>query len=97
MTVFWFQVGFGLFLIIILITLGIKFSKEKKFLDDEKILKIIREKLYQDGIDYFELESVVSLKNPNVSTVIVNAEHSKIVFEIDNDSGKILTKEKLVY
>ena len=97
MTVFWFQVGFGLFLIIILITLGIKFSKEKKFLDDEKILKIVREKLYQDGIDYFELESVVSLRSPNISTVITDAEHSKIAFEIDNDTGRILTNEKLVY
>ena len=97
MTVFWFQVGFGLFLIIILITLGIKFSKEKKFLDDEKILKIVRENLYQDGINYFELESVVSLRNPNISTVIINAEHSKIAFEIDNDSGKIFNKEKFVY
>lgn len=89
--------GFGLFLIIILIILGIKFSKEKKFLDDEKIIKIVREKLYQDGIDYFELESVVSLGDPNFSTVIINAKHSKIALEIDNDSGKILNKEKLVY
>ena len=97
MTVFWFQVGFGLSLIIFLIILGIKFSKEKKFFDDEKILNIVRKKLYQDGIDYFELESVISIRNPNITTVIINDDHMKIALEIDNISGKIITKEKLVY
>ena len=96
MIVFWFQVGFGLFVILILIALGIKISKEKKrIVNDEKILKIVRDELDKDGFDYFELESIISLDNPNVTSVIVRVGYLEIAIEIDNNSGKIISKERI--
>jgi len=49
-----------LLLILILIGLGIKASKDKpKSLDDEKILEIVKNKLDEDEFNHFELESIV--------------------------------------
>ncbi len=95
MLVFWFQIGFGLFLILILIGLGIKFSKQKKSINDEKILKIIQNELSRDGFDHYELKSIISLNEPNVTSVIVNAGYLEIALEINNNSKKIINKERI--
>jgi len=75
--------------------LGIKVSKEKNIVNDEKTLKIVRDELDRDGFDYFELESIVSMSKPNVTSVIVRVGYLEIALEIDNDSGKIINKEKI--
>ena len=94
--IFWFQVGFGLFLIIILIVLGIKYSKDKtKLVNDEKIIKIVEDELNKDGFSYFELQSITSMTEPNVTSVMVNTGYLEIAIEIDNDSGIIISKEKI--
>ena len=93
--VFWFQLGFGLFIILILIALGIKVSKEKNTVNDEKVLKIVRDELDKDGFDYFELESIISLDNSNVTSVIVRVGYLEIAIEIDNNSGEIISKERI--
>lgn len=93
--VFWFQIGFGLFLILILIALGIKFSKDKNMINDEKALKIIQNELNRDGYDHYELKSITSLKKPNVTSVIVSVGYLEIALEIDNNSKKIISKERI--
>jgi hypothetical protein len=94
--VFWFQVGFGLFLILILIVLGIKYSKDKtKLVNDEKIIKIVEDELDKDGFSYFELQSITSMTEPNVTSVVVNTGYLEIAIEIDNDSGRIVSKERI--
>jgi hypothetical protein len=94
--IFWFQVGFGLFLILILIGLGIKASKDKpKSLGDEKILEIVKNKLDEDEFNHFELESIVSLNTPNITSVIAKTDYLEIAIEVDNYSGKIISKERL--
>ncbi len=95
MTIFWFQIGFGLFIIFVLVILWIKFSKEDITTNDEKVLKIIRKELEQDGYYNFELESVISLDKPNITTIIVNVGYQEIALEIDNGSGKIISKERI--
>lgn len=70
-------------------------SKEKMPINDERVLKIVRDELYQDGFDYFELESITSLDKPKVTSVIVITKHQEIALEIDNDSGKIINKERI--
>ncbi len=96
MIIFWFQIGFGLFLILILVALGIKFSKEQSMVDDEKILRIVEEELEQDGLDHYELKSIISINKPNVTSVIINAGYQEIALEIDNNSEKIINKERIV-
>jgi len=94
--VFWFQVGFGLLLILILIGLGIRASRDKtKLLGDEKIIKIVEEELNKDGFNNFELKSIVSLNSPNITSVIVSSNYLEIGMEVDNYSGKIISKERL--
>lgn len=92
MITFWIEIGFALLLILIVIILSIKFSKEKDSIDDEKALKITRDELYQDGFDYFELESITSLDK--TTTVIVKVGFQEIALEIDN-TGKIISKERI--
>jgi len=82
-------------LILFLIGLGIKFSKEKNIVNDEQMLKIVRNELDEDGYDHFELESIISMNKPNVTSVIVSVGYVEIALEIDNDSGKIINKEKI--
>jgi len=94
--IFWFQVGFGLFLILILIGLGIRASKDKtKIFDDEKILDIVKDELDKEDFNHFELKSIVSLNTPNITSVIVGSNYQEIAMEIDNHSGNIINKERL--
>jgi hypothetical protein len=94
--IFWFQVGFGLLLILILIGLGIKTSKDKKkSLDDEKILEIVKDELDKDGFNHFELQSIVSLNAPDITSVIASTDYLEIAVEVDSNSGKIISKERL--
>jgi|GEM_PF-1353809 hypothetical protein len=95
MIIFWFQIGFGLFMILILITLGIKFSKGKNITNDEKVIKIIKDELGRDGFDHYELKSIISISKPNVTSVIVDVGYQEIALEIDNNSYRIISKERI--
>ena len=95
MEILYFQFGFGLFVLLILISLAIKFSKTKNILNDEKIIKIIGDELNRDNFDSFELKSIVAIDKPNITSVIVSAGHQEIALEISNDSEKIISKEKI--
>lgn len=94
--IFGFQVGFGLLLILILIGLGIRASKDKtKLLDDEKMLDIVKKELDKADFNHFELKSIVSLNTPNITSVIASTNYLEIAMEVDNHSGKIISKERL--
>lgn len=95
MAILYFQFGFGLLVLLILISLAIKFSKIKNILNDEKIIKIIRDELNRDNFDSFELKSIVAIDKPNITSVIVSVGYQEIAFEISNDSEKIISKEKI--
>jgi hypothetical protein len=93
MILFWFQVGFGLFVILILIALGIKSLKEKTTITDEKTIQIVREKLLQDDHYHFELVSIITMGK--ITTVIVNIGYQEIALEIDKESGTIRSVERI--
>jgi len=95
MAILYFQFGFCLFVLLILISLAIKFKKQKNIVNDEKIIKIIRDELNRDNFDSFELKSIVAINKPNITSVIVSAGYQEIALEISNDSGKIISKEKI--
>ncbi|MBC8516667.1 MAG: hypothetical protein ISR81_02670 [Nitrosopumilus sp.] len=95
MAIFWFQIGFGLFIIFILVMLWLKFSKEDTTTNDDEVLKIIRKELEQDGYYNFELESIISLDKPKITTVIVNVGYQEIALESDKESGEIISKERI--
>lgn len=62
---------------------------------DEEIIGIIESEIKKDGFDHFELKSIISLDEPNITFVIVNTRFIEISLEVDNLSGKILNKEKI--
>ncbi|KAF6244936.1 hypothetical protein [Nitrosopumilus sp. b2] len=95
MSLFWFEIGFGLLIILILIVLSIKFSKQKTTINDEKALKIIHDELERDGHYNFELESITSIDNPKIISVIVRMRYQEIGIEINKNSGEILSKERI--
>ena len=93
MILFWFQVGFGLFVILILIALGIKSLKEKTTITDEKTIQIVRDKLLQDDHYHFELISIITIDK--ITTVIVNVGYQEMALEIDKESGIIRSVERI--
>lgn len=93
MILFWFEIGFGLFVFLILIALGIMTIKEKTRISDEKIIEIINKKMLHDEYYNFELTSIVTVDK--ITTVIVNTGYQEIALEIDNESGIIYNIEKL--
>ena len=85
--------GFGLLVIMTLLALAVKPSKEKDAItnDDEIALNKARQEL--GSYDYYEIESIESLgKN---TTVIANTGSLEIAIDIDNKTGKTLSKEKI--
>jgi len=85
--------GFGLLIIMTLLGLAIKPSKEKDAItnDDEIALNKAKQKL--ENYDHYEIESIESLgKN---TTVIANTGSLEISIDIDNKTGKTLSKEKI--
>ena len=76
-----------------LLGLAVKPSKGKDVItnDDEIALNKARQKLA--SYDYYEIESVESLgKN---TTVIANTGSLEVAIDIDNKTGKTLSKEKI--
>ena len=85
--------GFGLLIIMTLLGLAIKSSKEKYIItnDDEIVLNKAKQEL--GDYDYYEIKSIESLgKN---TTVIANIGFLEIAIDIDNKTGKTLSKEKI--
>lgn len=70
-------------------------GKDEKIIKDEKAVGIVESKIRKDGYDHFELESITSLEKPNITSVIVDTGSLEISMEIDNHTGKILSKEKI--
>jgi len=95
MTFLYYPLGFGLFVLLILISLAIKFPKTKNIVNDEKIIKIIQDELNGYNFDSFELKSIVAINKPNITSVIVGVGYQEIALEISNDSGKIISQEKI--
>lgn len=70
-------------------------SRTQKTLDDQQILKLVEKYLDDDSVEKYEVTSIVSLDKEK-TTVIVNTGHLDIALEINNVTGKIISKEKLI-
>ena len=71
-------------------------SRTQKTLDDQQILKLVEKYLEDDSVEKYEVTSIVSLDKEKTTTVIVNTGHLDIALEINNVTGKIISKEKLI-
>ena len=75
---------------------AVRTSKSSQCIDDQTVLDVVKKNLELDFIGQYELTSIVSLDEEKVTTVIVNTGSIDIAFEIDNETGNVLTKEKLI-
>ena len=90
---FWLEMGFGLLIIMTLLGLAIKPSKEKDAITNDDEVALNKAKHELDSYDHYEIESIESLdKN---TTVIANTGSLEISIDIDNKTGKTLSKEKI--
>ena len=90
------ELWIGVFLVIAIISLAVKYSRGRETLDDQKVLDILRKELQDDITGSYEISSIVSLDESHITTVIVHTQYYDLAVEIDNISGKILRKEKLI-
>ena len=89
----WFEIGFGLLIIMVVLGRPVKLSKEKDTItNDEIILNKARQEL--NNYDYYEIESIESLDKK--TTVIANTGFLEIVIDIDKKLEKHSTKKKLI-
>jgi len=91
----WFNIGFVLIVGSTVLWLIFKIKREDKSgINDDHIIKNIEKELELDGVEHFELKSIVSLNDSTVTSIIVNTGHQEIAI-VDNITGKIIHKEKL--
>lgn len=92
----WFDVGFGIVVVFVALWLVYKMKKDLKSSDeDDNIIKIIEKELELDGMENFELKSIVTLNNSNITSIIVYSKHQEVAMEVNNITGEIVHKERL--
>lgn len=93
------EMWIGFYLLMILLSYAILTSSKKtepRVKDDQDALQITKEALENDEVMRYEVVSIVRMDDIQKTTVIVETETLSISLEIDNNSGKVLNKEKLV-
>ena len=71
------------------------YSKLTKIVNDNSALKIINDTLENDDIERFEVTSIITRDDIDITTLIVKTGFLEIAYEIDNKLGKIVHQEKL--
>ena len=90
---FWLEMGFGLLIIMTLLGLAIKPSKEKDTITNDDEIALNKAKQELENYDHYEIESIESLGKS--TTVVANTGSLEISIDIDNKTGKTLSKEKI--
>ena len=85
--------GFGLLIIMTLSGLAIKSSKENDAITNDDEIALNKAKQELENYDHYEIESIESLGKS--TTVIANTGSLEISIDIDNKTGKTLSKEKI--
>jgi hypothetical protein len=88
--------GFYLLMALILYAILTINKKEVRVRNDEDALQIVAEILENDEITNYEVISIVRMEELHTTTVFVEKNGLKISLELDNITGKMLNKEKLI-
>lgn len=94
----WLEIWIGFFIMMGVISFLILTSSIRpstKIVNDQDALQMVEEVMKNDSIDHYEVTSIISNPETNVTTVIITTGIIEIALEIDNHAGKILSKERL--
>ena len=98
MSLFWIELWIGFFIVMSLLAVAIMTSSFRPITrgsNDQDALQITKETLDNDGIEYYEVTSITPIDDTDVTTVIVHTGTMEIALEIDNNSGKLISKERI--
>ncbi len=65
-------------------------------INDESVLKSAQKELDVGDVGPYEVSSITSLDETKTTTIIVDTGSANIALEIDQNSGRIVNKEKLL-
>ncbi|MGQ0605516.1 MAG: hypothetical protein ACT4OD_00980 [Candidatus Nitrosotenuis sp.] len=86
----------GFYIMLLLLSYAILTSNKKQSVvhNDADALRIVSQALESDEVNHYEIISIVQIKD--TTTVIIETNASSIAIEIDNTTGDIISKEKLI-
>lgn len=93
------ELWIGFYVLMTLLSYAILTSGNKatlKIRDDQDALQIVKKVLEDDEIMHYEVVSIVRMDDIKTTTVIIETGVLDICLELDNNSGKVISKEKLV-
>lgn len=99
MAITFLEIWIGFYIMMCIIALLILTSSPKaiqKVSNDQAALQLAKETLEKDDISHYEVISIVTMDDTNITTIIVATETLEIALEIDNDSVKVVNKERLI-
>lgn len=93
------EMWIGFYILMSIISYAILTSDKKTtpvVKNDNDALQIVNQVLENDEVTHYEVASIVRMEETQTTTVIIETDTQSISLEINNNSGKILSKEKLV-
>lgn len=93
------EMWIGFYILMSIISYAILTSDKKTtpvVKNDNDALQIVTQVLENDEVTHYEVASIVRMEETQTTTVIIETDTQSISLEINNNSGKVLNKEKLV-
>lgn len=92
------EIWIGFYILIILISYAILTSNKREFKikNDADALQIVAAELENDEVSKYEVISIVRMDELRTTTIFVEKDSMITSIELDNVTGKILNKEKLI-
>lgn len=93
------EIWIGFYMMMMIIAFVILTSGPKtvqKISNDHAALQLVKEALEDDGITHYEVVSIATMDDTNITTVIISTETLEIALEIDNNLSKVVNKERLI-
>jgi hypothetical protein len=92
------EIWLGLYLLLAILSFVILTPSKKQFkiTNDSDALQIVKETLEDDEVERYGVTSITRMNETGTTTVIIETDVSSVAIEIDNITGKIISKEKLI-
>lgn len=91
------EIWIGFYIMMLLLSyLILILHKKQTIQNDADALRIVSKVLENDEISHYEVTSIVTMNESETTTVIIETNVSSIAIEINNTTGNVISKEKLI-